>query len=158
MPYVKTNYAYQRIRDEIFENEDNVHCVSFPVLRKSDDGYDLAVFIDHYTPEELAANQIGRPDHWALADIKSGEIKKMIACVDNDFADGVSDEKVIPAKEDADMDQNYFQTMFHQLDRVRDDLVKTGQLDKTAYQKYVDLMLEEVTPSLADFYRALSAV
>lgn len=158
MPYVKTGYAYQRIRDEIFEQERNVHAVSYPVLRKSDDGYDLAVFVDHYTADELTKNEIGRPDMWALADLATGAVKKLIRCADDDFAADVADQTVVAAREDAETDQNYFQKMFHKLDCLREAILSGKPLDKDAYAAYFDLILEDVTPSLADFYRALSKI
>lgn len=152
------NFIIQRMRNELFNQDQTIHSVSHPVIRKEDEKYYLAVFIDHYNKEELFSGKIYRPDQWAIADLNTGNIVKKIDCKKRDFTTIPLNTKIDIEKVDVITDQNYYEQMFGLLDKIRLSLIMNGSFDLDVYNLYMDKLLTDVSEGIGQYYLDLSQI
>lgn len=157
MSFILSHHVNQGIRDTIFRQVESCHAVSHPVIRKVGDEYCLAVFVTRFTRDELMGNMIRRPDIWALADLETGKVQKIVRCTDEDFSDAPAEEVLHfddwPVRSEGD-----YERLFTRLDEVREELLDEHKLDAAAYDQYMEALLGSVPETLRRFYRSLSRV
>ena len=98
-----------------------------------------------------------RPQFWLLADLKTGEVLRRIACSEEDFSTLAADARLSTAGEDGPAQTTEdFQALYARLDGVRRTYLQTGAVDKQAYEAYFTQMLQAVPPAWRRCYAELS--
>lgn len=133
------------------------HSVSQPVLRQEDGKWYLASFVFFYNREDIQIGMVNRPTVWALADLETGQLIREMQTKEREFSEASYDEKY-SVRSDAEYDtsREYYDAAFAVLDTVREELLKTGNLNEEAYRNYMEKILANIPKAYQRFYRELS--
>jgi len=153
-----SHFVNQEIRTELCALETGMHSISYPVIRKVEDTYCMAAFVEHFTAEDLQKGIVNRPDTWAVADFNTGEIIERFNCADKDFIDRPLDQQIHYINQEAIMDQLFHERMFALLDRLRLSILTNNSFDIDLYNIYMDRLAMNVSQDLRPYYIALSKV
>lgn len=133
------------------------HGLSNPVLRATAGGVFLAYFVHLYQKADLDSGMLPRPQFWLLADLKTGEVLRRIACSEEDFSTLAADARLSTAGKDGPAQTTEdFQALYARLDGVRRTYLQTGAVDEQAYEAYFTQMLQAVPPAWRRCYAELS--
>ena len=158
MQYNQSIFVNQKIRNALFNVDDELHAVSHPVIRKEEGQYGLAVFVTHFTKAQLWEDRIPRPYAWAMADLRTGALLGRYSCDQKDFSTRPLDDFCAMGKDDAICEQAFYEKMFRLLDKIRLDLLLNHRYNMDQYAMYMDQLLNNVPSDLARYYSDLSAV
>lgn len=133
------------------------HCVSNPVLRRSEGRIFISAFVYLYSRENLQNNKMPRPTHWLLADVETGDLEKEWDCRERDFSKANFEESYDlndpfvkkPTKVD-------FVNMYSLIDTVREKYISQGVFDEIMYAEYLERILEITPLCYRRFYQELS--
>ena len=135
------------------------HRISLPVLRKTNDGYDLAAFVFLFSAEQLKKGEINRPSYWVLADIATGAILNRYDCHKCDFSKETFDKKYsINETSEIPLNGEFYNKLYALLDSVRKTELEDKQLNVEKYNEYLSLILKTIPQSYRVFYEELSRV
>lgn len=155
--YIHSKAAYEIIQKTILDGVKTPHRVSHPVLRKTETGYALAVFLFFFTKDNIQNGQVGRPSLWALADIETGGIISRHECKENDYSFAQFDEVYnIRADGKYDTSPQYYAKAFELLDSVRTGIIESGAFDKVSYEEYLKMILNNIPKDYQRFFLELS--
>ncbi len=133
------------------------HSISQPVLRQEDGKWYLASFVFFYNREDIQTGMVNRPTVWALADLETGQLIREMQTKKQEFSEASYDEKYsVRADAKYDTSREYYDAAFAVLDTVREELLKTGNLNEEAYRNYMEKILANIPKAYQRFYRELS--
>jgi len=135
------------------------HKVSLPVLRRTNDGYDLAAFVFLFSAEQLKKGEINRPSYWVTADISTGTIFNRYDCRKCDFSNETFDKKYsINETSEITLNGEFYNKLYALLDTVRKTVINDKRLNVEKYDEYLSLILKTIPQSYRVFYKELSNV
>ncbi|MBR5564683.1 MAG: hypothetical protein IKW08_00820 [Roseburia sp.] len=132
------------------------HSCSFPVIRKVNEEFKLAFFVQLVNKEQVKNNLIQRPVYWCYVDLETGEnfvqnnCKELEFCsapYDRLYKKGISEQ--IAQKEDV-------ASLYLQLDKIREHYVNDGIFDAFAYKNYLTDLFKLLPSGQINFYKELS--
>ena len=154
---LNTNTINLRIQKNILNGIKTPHSTSYPVIYCENNKYYLVCFVFFYTREDIDTGKIDRPTVWTIADIKTGEIIREYETKEKEFSDAPYDVKynVCPNTQ-YDTSKEYYDDTFAILDSVREEFLKTGQINLEKYKEYMKKILVNIPDSYKRFYLDLS--
>ncbi len=133
------------------------HSVSQPVLRQEAGKWYLASFIFFYNREDIQTGMVNRPTVWALADLETGQLIREMQTKEQEFSEAAYDKKYcVRADAKYDTSREYYDVAFSVLDTVREELLRTGNLNEEMYRNYMEKILANIPKAYQRFYRELS--
>lgn len=154
---VKADKIFSELGAALLKNGTLPGSLSQPVIRKEDGIYYLASFVFFFTEEDIRAGAVERPGLWVLADMETGEIKKLYDYTEKDFSDAPYGMKYnIRAQGQYDISDAYYSRAFAVLDSVREKLISAGKLYRLEYEYYLKMILANIPPEYQRFFRDLS--
>lgn len=152
-----TNQINKLINSNILSGSKIPHSTSYPVIRRENEKYYLAVFVFLFTREDIEMGKVDRPTVWAIADIKTGEIIEERQTKEKDFSSASYDIKYdVHADGQYDTSKKYYEKAFAILDSVREKIIKDGKFYRSEYQYYLDMILANIPKEYRRFYTDLS--
>ena len=132
------------------------HSVSLPVIRKSDDGYQLASFVFTDNAKDLKKGYVERPTRWFTCDMTTGNRIETFFTKVNEFSDAPYNMKYLFIGQEITNSKEYYRTTCELLDEVRQELIETGELNKDKYDQYLQMVLRNTPISYQRFFKELS--
>ncbi len=145
------------IQMNILEGQKLPHSTSYPVIRRYEGKYYLAVFTFFFSREDITSGKVKRPTMWAISDLETGEIIKRIETKDQDFSDASYDVKYnVRSDIKYDTSKEYYDKAFAILDSVREKIISSGKLFAMEYKYYLDKIVANIPEEYKRFYIDLS--
>lgn len=157
MEFITTDDVMTAFHKSVLGGAKIPHLVSYPVLRKEDGTYYLAIFVQLNDRTLIQKQALRRPSYWYLADITTGAIVREMDCRKLDFCSAPFDrlykkgEPKNPNLNKADVEEIYAM-----MDNVRMHIIKDQVLDVFAYQTYLKMIFDVVPSGQINFYRELN--
>lgn len=153
------NKITQEVRKKVLKGAKIYHNTSFPVLRKEDNKFYLAVFVTFYAMEEVHLGTVERPTYWMLLDISTGDVVKEYFTRDVEFSDAPYRRYVITGNvEFAQVFNSYYDEAFDLLETCRDNILHSNTFNESVYNAYLKKILATVPNDYKRFYQDLSNV
>lgn len=154
--FMNTQQIVRSMNQKILGGAKIPHTSSFPVLRKKDGKYVIALFTLLQTREQREQNKMQRPSYWCVADVQDGDNFVEYNCKENEFCTAPYDRlynRGIPARAGNEQD---IKSLYAQLDEIRMNYVKSGVIDAFSYKRYLDELFKLIPSGQINFYRELS--
>lgn len=158
-PFTGSMQVFQAVSRGALQGQKRPHGVSNPVLRSEGGTVYLAFFVYFYDKKNLDSMQMPRPSLWLLADVRTGAILERYTCTQRDFSHR-SDRRCYSVcyPDKPQVSEGFWTGVYAKLDRVRQDYLESGTLNRAAYEAYLEEMLTMVPPEYRVFYRELSTL
>lgn len=149
------NTVQMNIQKYAVEGKIIPHSCSYPVIRKENDGFVIAAFVQLKNHDETVKKLCRRPEFWITLDIGSGELLNRFACKDKEFSKAPYGRLYDIGKPEKEMEEDDYQKLMSKLDLVRSHYVEHQILDGAAYLDYFHTLLNYVPSGLCNFYKEL---
>ena len=83
--FISTQEIVREMNGKVLGGAKIPHSCSFPVLRKVDGSYVIALFTQLFTREQMSRQMMQRPAYWCCAGLEDGGDFKEYNCKENDF-------------------------------------------------------------------------
>lgn len=134
------------------------HATSAPLVRLHNGSLVLAEFVFLYTGSDIAAEELGRPMLWGVADIKSGDVLSRFDCRQDDFSgEEFGARYSIHYEPETVFDDAYVAESFRLLDEFRTEYLAGQGVNKATYSQYFERVLAAMAPAYRVFYRELGS-
>jgi hypothetical protein len=154
MAYIKTSDVFNGLQKNIMGGAKTPHGMSLPILRRTEEGYALAVFVFFFNAEEVGSGVLRRPAKWALADLETGEMIAEYNCSEHDFSSAPFEKlyNVSPMSITRPPISDYCEKEFGLLDKVRSELIETGKLNTADYDLYLNMITQKIPEEYQRFF------
>ena len=131
---------------------------SQPLIRLEGGTPVLCLFAFTFSAGDVREGEVGRPRHWACADMETGAVLGVYACKDKDFSDQEAGTRYSTHYDAGDKHgSSYFDKTYAVLDDVRRGYVSTGTVDRELYRRYFTMVTDSIPPDYRVFYRDLGS-
>jgi molecular chaperone GrpE (heat shock protein) len=158
MEYVRTLDVFNKLQKNILNGVKTPHRISHPVLRRTDTGYALAVFVFFYDSNHIESGVLPRPTKWALADLETGDIIAKYECKEHDFSLASYEELYNVRSNIKDATPEYYEKAFSLLDKVRSELIEIKKLNLEDYDLYLSMITQKIPDEYQRFFFDLSNI
>ena len=117
--FISTQEIVREMNGKVLGGAKIPHSCSFPVLRKVDGSYVIALFTQLFTREQMSRQMMQRPAYWCCAGLEDGGDFKEYNCKENDFCTapyGRLYRRGTPARTGTRQD---LELLYAQLDEIR---------------------------------------
>lgn len=154
--YVSTQDIVKKMIGKVLGGAKTPHTCSFPVLRKIDGKFVIALFTQLYTREQISRKVVQRPSYWCCADIQDGSNFKEYNCKETDFCTAPYDRLYSKGVTERVGTRADVDSLYNQMDDIRKHYIATGVIDAFSYKEYLTELFKIVPSGQINFYKELS--